>query len=223
MVDSIDFTLEGSQKRNQRYVLSRFEKDGLHFEILPAPHDEKTLKTLKIISDKWLGARKEIGFSLGFFQEDYLQACDIAVVKNPENQIIAFANLLRDESDMKITIDLMRHDEDLSPNSTMDFMFIKLFLYAKEAGCRYFSLGMAPLSNVGIKPSSPIVEKLVHLIYRYGNRFYSFSGLRNYKEKYATKWVPHYISYSPHGWLVYNVIALLLVSNRTIENNDASF
>ncbi|MGZ7236593.1 phosphatidylglycerol lysyltransferase domain-containing protein, partial [Streptococcus pyogenes] len=78
-------------------------------------------------------------------------------------------------------------------------------LYAQKEGYHFFSLGMAPLSNVGLKPTAPILERFVHLVYKYGNKFYSFSGLRRYKAKYASKWLPHYISYSPHSWLIYDI------------------
>ncbi|MGZ7142688.1 phosphatidylglycerol lysyltransferase domain-containing protein, partial [Streptococcus pyogenes] len=68
-----------------------------------------------------------------------------------------------------------------------------------------------------LKPTAPILERFVHLVYKYGNKFYSFSGLRRYKAKYASKWLPHYISYSPHSWLIYNIIALLIVSKRPVD------
>lgn len=217
LVAAQKFSLQGHRMKNQRYVLSRFEKDGLSFQVLKAPHKEETLAKLKEISDKWLGSRKEMGYSLGFFQRDYLQACDLAIVTNSDGRIIAFANLLRDELGQKLGIDLMRFDKNSSPNATMDFMFIKLFLYAQKEGYHFFSLGMAPLSNVGLKPTAPILERFVHLVYKYGNKFYSFSGLRRYKAKYASKWLPHYISYFPHSWLIYDIIALLIVSKRPVD------
>jgi phosphatidylglycerol lysyltransferase len=36
------------------------------------------------------------------------------------------------------------------------------------------------------------------LIYRHGDAFYSFEGLRAYKEKFAPVWEPRYIA-APHG------------------------
>lgn len=218
LVNAQNFSLEGHRMKNQRYVLSRFQKDGLEFQVLKGPHDEKTLSRLKEISDMWLEGRKEMGYSLGFFQKDYIQASDVAIVRNGEGNIVAFANLIPDTKEKKIGIDLMRFDKILAPNSTMDYIFLKLILYAQEESYDFFSLGVAPLSNVGIKSTAPIVERFVRVIYKYGNSFYSFTGLRRYKEKYANKWQPHYISYSPQGWLLYAVFALLMATQRPVED-----
>ena len=40
------------------------------------------ISEIKLISDIWLEKRKEKGFSLGFFNEDYIQSSPIAIFKN---------------------------------------------------------------------------------------------------------------------------------------------
>lgn len=102
------------------------------------------------------------------------------------------------------TIDLMRHHPQEAPSGSMDFLFIHLFQWSQAQG-------MAPLANVGIFKKSFLQERIAHLVYRFGSRFYSFEGLRKYKAKYASKWVPSYLLYHRENWILYVMIALLIV------------
>lgn len=78
----------------------------------------------------------------------------------------------------------------------------------------YFNLGMAPFSEVGSSRDSFIEERLAYFLYQYGNRFYSFKGLRTYKEKYANHWKPRYTAYPKHSSLIFVMIQLLTLINR---------
>ena len=51
-------------------------------------------------------------------------------------------------------------------------------------------MGMAPLANVGTEEDSFIEEKVANLVYVFAQRFYSFSGLQRYKEKFSPIWSP---------------------------------
>lgn len=169
-----EFSLEGKRNKSFRNVMNKFDKANIKFHILSPPHSKEVMKELKDLSDKWLDGRKEIGFSLGFFAQDYLQKSDLAVVRDENGDLIAFANIIPNENCQMLTIDLMRFDQEKSPNGAMDFLFINLFLYCKDIGKEYFDLGMAPLYNVGVNENSFLEEKLAFLVYKFGDRFYSF-------------------------------------------------
>lgn len=205
-----NFNLEGRKHKSNRNVMSRFAKNEVEFEIIKPPHSQETLNELKKVSDIWLGGRKEKGFSLGYFRKDYLEICEIAVAK-VEGQIIAFANIMPNSEKTWATVDLMRYDREKSPNGVMDFLFLNLFIYESQNGRKYFAMGMSPLSNVGINANSFTEEKLAYLIYKFGYRFYSFEGLRAYKEKFFPIWTPVYLSYSKKTWLFYNVITIFIL------------
>ena len=79
------------------------------------------------------------------------------------------------------------------------------------------TLGMAPLSMVGTMKTSYISEKIAHMVYKYAGRIYSFKGLRAYKDKYASNWIPRYTSNAPGNWLLYSMLALVLVGRRPVE------
>ncbi len=185
--------------------------------MLKPPYSSEFLSRLKTISDGWLDGRKEKGFSLGFFDFDYLQDCDIAIVRDQEQNIIAFSNIMPESKNTWATIDLMRFDHEKAQNGTMDYLFIKLLEYTKMMGKEYFDLGMAPLANVGVNSNSFVQEKLAFLVYKFGHHFYSFEGLKHYKDKFVTEWIPMYTSYSKNSWLIYTMIALLFVEQLAIK------
>ena len=215
-VDLQNFTLSGKKMKGQRALNNKINKEGFTFDVLQPPYNAETFAKLRDISDRWLDGRKEKGFSLGFFSEDYLSTVPIAVVKNQQQEIVAFASFMPTYQTGCGSIDLMRHDPEKAPNGTMDFLFINLFDYFKNQGFEQFDLGMAPLANVGTFRSSFIQERIAYLIYNFGSHFYSFEGLREYKSKYAAYWSPRYILYSRDSWIGYVMIALLIVDNRTI-------
>lgn len=221
LVKLADFTLAGKRQRSQRALMHKFGREGYTFDVVEPPFNQDLLKELKHVSDSWLGKQVEKGFSLGFFDEYYLQQAPIAIVKNQDQQIVAFATLMPTGGKQILTIDLMRHDRDLAPSGIMDMIFVNLFLYGQKVGYEYFDLGMAPLSNVGESQFSFIEEKAAHFIYEYGYRLYGFQGLRNYKEKYADIWLSRYTVYRKKSSLVGSMLALVSVVNQR-SNPDHS-
>lgn len=210
------FTLSGKKMKSERAVMNRFSKENYQFEVLSPPFSSELIQELQQVSDEWLGSRKEKGFSLGFFSESYLQRGKIAVAKNQEDQIVAFANIMPTYAKEEGTIDLMRYSKN-APSGVMDYLFISLFSYMNDEGFAYFNLGMAPLSNVGTSKKSFLQERIAYLVYEFGSRFYSFQGLRDYKEKYAAKWVPRYTLYSRDSFIAYVMVALLIIDNAPVE------
>jgi phosphatidylglycerol lysyltransferase len=181
-----------------RQRLRKLESEGCRFEILTSEGVTEALPELRAISDAWLGEKKtrEKGFSLGYFAEEYLSRFPIAVVRR-EGAIIAFSNMWPSGTKDELSVDLMRHAPD-PPNGVMDYMFIQLIVWGKEQGYRWFNLGMAPLSGLENRHLGPLWLRVGALTYRFGENFYNFQGLRQYKEKFDPTWEPTYLA-SPGG------------------------
>lgn len=214
LVDLEAFSLAGRKKSTERNILNRFTKDGYQFKIVNPPYFDEFLDDLERISNSWLDGRDEKGFSLGFFDKTYIGKSDIALVLDKEGEITAFANIMPDKNQDVLSIDLMRYDLTKNVNSMMDYLFLNLYIYGKDNGYKYFNLGMAPLANVGINKSAYLSERMAYIVYKHANSIYSFKGLRNYKQKYATIWNPKYIVYAKGNWLLYSLIALGLIDKR---------
>ena len=92
----------------------------------------------------------------------------------------------------------------------MDYLFIRLMLYGRDAGYRWFNLGMAPLSGLPQHELAPLWNRLGGFLFRHGEHFYNFQGLRRYKEKYGPEWRPRYLA-SPGGLALPRVLCDLSV------------
>lgn len=213
-----DFTLAGKRQRSQRALMHKFNREGYEFSIVNPPFDDKLFREMKAVSDDWLGNEIEKGFSLGFFSREYINTAPVALVRDKDGKLVAFATLMPTGGNEILTIDLMRHSHE-APSGIMDKIFVSLFLWGQEQGYTYFDLGMAPLSNVGESPFSFTEEKVAHFIYEYGFHLYGFQGLRHYKDKYASKWLSRYIVYRKKVSLIATMIAVISVVNQRIDQD----
>ncbi len=192
------FSLEGGRRKGMRYTVRKMEERGGAFRVLPPDEVPSVLPRLRAISDDWLEgkATREKGFSLGFFQPEYLQATNVAVVE-VDSEIVAFANVLQGADRHELSVDLMRYAAG-APPSTMEFLFVQLLLWGQKTGFEWFSLGMAPLAGLEDRHLAPLWARLGAALFHHGEQFYNFEGLREYKEKFGPVWEPRYIA-SPGG------------------------
>ena len=193
-VDLTGFDLASSSRAGLRHAVSRSRRDGAEFAVVPASEVPGIMPELKRVSDQWLATKgvHEKGFSLGFFDPAYLANFDCAVVR-VEGRIVAFANLWRGADHQELSVDLMRFGND-APRGVMDFLFTEAMLWGREQRFRWFSLGMAPLAGLERHSLAPAWDRLGNLVYRFGEHFYNFEGLRHYKEKFGPEWSPRYLA-----------------------------
>jgi phosphatidylglycerol lysyltransferase len=203
-----DFSLAGSRHKGLRYIHNRLGKEGYQFEILLPEAVPANLPELKTVSDAWLASKKtgEKGFSLGFFQEPYLLNFPIGVVRH-HGRIYGFANIWPGGNKYELSIDLMRHRPD-APNGIMDFIFCEIMEWGKNQGYQLFSLGMVPLAGLEPERVSSLWSNLGTFVYRHGEHFYNFKGLRSYKDKFNPTWQPRYLV-APGGFQLPMIFANL--------------
>ncbi|WP_045523986.1 bifunctional lysylphosphatidylglycerol flippase/synthetase MprF [Neobacillus niacini] len=194
-VELEEFSLTSTRMKELRALQNKFSKENYQFEVIEPPFSTTLFDELRVISDEWLLGRREQGFSLGYFDTDYLNKAPIAVVKNSEGQILGFTSIMPVYDDhTTISVDLMRFRKN-SPKGTMDYLLLQLVDWAKVAGYSRFNMGMAPLANVGLSKFSFLSEKIAAQIFLHGNQLYQFQGLRRFKEKYTNKWESKYLGY----------------------------
>jgi len=189
-----DFSLEGNSRKALRRDHRRLEREGLTFDVVPASNVPSLLPELKEISDAWLEHKhtREKGFSLGFFNDDYLKRFPAAILRQ-NGRIVAFANVWPGAGREELSLDLMRYRPS-APVGVMEYLFIKLMFWGKEQGYRQFDLGSAPLAGVEGGSAAPLWNRLGTFVYRHGEHFYNFRGLRSYKDKFAPVWEPRYFA-----------------------------
>jgi len=190
------FTLEGSDRKDLRYEHRRGAKDGCRFEIIEPSEVPAKLDLLAAISSDWLVRKsaREKRFSLGCFDRRYLSLLPAALVWR-DNEIVAFANCWLGADKYEMAIDLMRFSHT-APQHVMDFLFVELMQWGAAQGYAWFDLGMAPLSGLESHRLAPAWNRLGTLVYRHGEHFYNFRGLRSFKQKFAPIWEPKYLASS---------------------------
>ena len=196
IVDLGCFTLDGSQNKTLRNSYNKMVRLGYHHDVIQPPYSARMLRELKFVSDDWLTAHRatELRFSLGWFDQAYLNTCPILLVRDREGFIAGFANLVTEFQANEIAIDLMRYLQHVE-SGLMDFLFVSLFQWAREQGFSAFNLGLSALSGVGEQSDDPIVERALNFIYQNVDRFYNFRGLHSFKEKFHPTWSERFLVY----------------------------
>lgn len=219
----IDLSKFQSQKKvmqNTKKVNEVLQKAGYTCEIMQPPYSAEIMSQLRSISNEWLDNRKEKGFSLGYFDEDYLQFTPLAVLKNSDFEIVAFANLIPlYDKEGTVKIDLIRSKKDNMPDQALDYLFLNVFSASIEKGFKQLNVGMTPLSRVGISKFAGISEKIATQIMVDGQDYYNFQGVRNFKEKFANNWQPKYLAYRKKSSLPFTMLQIMML----IGDNKYSF
>ncbi len=197
IVDLQTFSLEGKEAKTLRGAFNRLTRLGYQAALHPPPLPDDLLAELRAVSDEWLTTvhGREKGFSLGWFDDDYIRSGPVMAVHGPDGRISAFANIIPEYQRRESTIDLMRRRHAVE-SGTMDFLFIALLRWAQEEGYATFNLGLSPLAGVGAEAGDPAIERTLHYFYEHVNQFYGFKGLHDFKEKFRPQWSPRYVAYS---------------------------
>jgi phosphatidylglycerol lysyltransferase len=199
------FSLDGGSRKALRRTRKDAMKAGASFEVIPPEETHNFLPGLKEISDEWLAAKrtKEKGFSLGRFDERYLQSFPVALIRVGD-AVVAFANVWLGADHAELSVDLMRYTS-VAPPGVMEYLLIELMLWGRENGYQRFNLGMSPLSGIENRSLAPLWNRIGALLFSRGEPFYNFQGLRLYKEKFDPVWEPRYLA-SPGGLVLPRIL-----------------
>jgi phosphatidylglycerol lysyltransferase len=204
------YTLSGHHNKGLRSAVNRVERLGYTVRQYPPPIPRKLVEELRAISDEWLsdvqGTEKR--FSVGWFDTEYISQSHVSVLYTPDDQPVAFANLLPEYQAKEVAVDLMRY-RHTGEHGLMEFLFNAMFEWAREAGYSTFNLGLSALSGIGQDPQDPMIERTLHYIYEHVNQFYNFKGLHEFKDKFNPYWSPRYLIYPGLAALPMLTIALI--------------
>ncbi|WP_348651039.1 GNAT family N-acetyltransferase [Micromonospora sp. WMMD812] len=179
------FSLAGPARGKLRRNWHRLaRREDLTFRVAPGAD---LVGDLRPVSDAWLAGRPDMGFSLGGFVPGYLAELPVAVVRRGD-RVVAFAALLATPD--RWGVDLMRYRPD-APRSVMEHLLVEVVLAARDRGLRSVELGLAPLA--GLTGTDPLC-RLGRAVYAYGERWYGFRGLRQFKAKFDPVWSPRYLA-----------------------------
>jgi len=194
VVDIAHFCSVTAENRFFRYIRHRFEREGYMFIRYLPPHPEKLLDEAKEVSDEWLtlAGRREHGFAMGRFDRAYLSEMPLDVIRDPSGSLIAFVNEIPDYRQGEAELDLMRHRAK-APNSATEYLLARVIFDLNARGYTRLSLGLVPFAGVGNRAGSSLEEKIMHLLFERGNRFFSFKGLHRFKNRFEPVWEERFL------------------------------
>jgi len=202
IIDIRKFLNQTAKEKWWRWQINRGQKSGyIYMQSLP-PHPRAFMRQLKGVSNKWLsrGGRRERGFALGYFNEDYLQKCPIHYLVNEKNKIVAFTNEVpRFHKSKTMTIDLLRYRPEA--NNSMPYLLYKML--ESKSGCELFDLGFVPFARA----KGPLLA----IAKTFSAGRFSARGLEQFKNKFDPDWQPNYLAYE--GDLADLVIIALNIEN----------
>lgn len=193
VIDVESFTLEGSHWKSIRSTLARLERSGHRVEELAHPIGQATIAELAEVSDAWRadGGHRERTFTLGQFSAAYLEATRVIVVRDSDDRIAAFINIVPAYQGSTGTFDMMRRRPDAA-NGVMDLLFVTMITTFRTDGLKGMNLGMAPLALV---PDDDITDRALLQLRSHGEHWFNFEGLYRYKDKWRPRWEPRYLAY----------------------------
>jgi phosphatidylglycerol lysyltransferase len=139
----------------------------------------------------------ERGFAMGYFSEEYLQQCNIMVVRDAAGTIQAFLNQVPADFDsQEATYDLLRH-VNTSVSNINDYLLMQFIGYLEKEHYSKLNLGLCPLAGLdeADETQKSFLDNVLRFAYANGDRIYSFSGLYRFKSKYEPEWSDRYIAY----------------------------
>ena len=196
-VSAADFTLDGARRRRLRRSQKQARESGVIVAIVPAGGSESIMGDLELVSADWLRQQRgrEKGFSLGAFRPDYVNRFPM-VVARAGGSVVAFATVWSSETKRQLEVDLMRSGAG-APPGTMHALLADLIEWAGAQGYESVSLGMSPLAGVSPLGEGGRLQWLRRSLTRFSGRFYSFEGLREFKQSFDPEWEPRYLASSP--------------------------
>ena len=194
IVDVTRFTMEGRDKKSLRNGLNSLQKKGYKTRFYQPSQSKEIMAELKEVSDQWLDTynKKEMIFAQGMFDEKLIKDQDIIAIRDEQDKLVAFMNIIPDFAPGECTYDLIRKTAD-APGGCMDALIIELINYAKSKNLSFLNLGLVPMS--GISQPDNTAEMVVKYAFEKIRRFRHYQGLREFKEKYASSWVNKYLVY----------------------------
>ncbi|NLD72024.1 MAG: DUF2156 domain-containing protein [Chloroflexi bacterium] len=195
-VDLQDLSSGRSEDAALQASMRRLAERGHTLWVYPPPLTDDVMDQLQIISSEWLDVRRraETRFSVGWFDDAYIRTCPVMVVRDADEQITAFANVVLSSGAGPATLDVLRQRWDAAPG-TVEYLLVAAFRWAMLQGSTRFSFGLLhPVSSAG-SADSPHTEAALRRLSGHLRRLHDYQGLRHLFLRFAPDTSPRYLAY----------------------------
>lgn len=185
-------------------------KEPAHSYLLSENEIREFLPQLEAISKAYEAEKRSLHYATAHYQKAFVQSSQV-VVYEKEQRIIGYCTLSLPNENQHISLMYAHFLPEVTESEQKDFMN-ELLLLAARCGWK-LSFGMSPLVNVGISRHSFIEERLIRILYTYGEKTTDLEQEYQLLSPYVTTWYPVYLSY-PHKqnffFILLQIASLLL-------------
>ena len=195
LVDLKQQNPEMDEQSPLHFPWQRDREHGYSFRVVEGDQLESLLPDLERVDEAWTADRSNttLKFSISFFNHEVIKRTPVAIVER-KNKVVGFMTLWRGVDYDEFAVGMIRYLPD-STASILDFMFVEALKWGRSCKYRFLSLGQAPLANWHSDDHIQMRSQLMSLAFRFGRHFYSYQGLRNYKDRFNPVWWPVYVAW----------------------------
>ena len=177
-----EFSLDGRAIRKVRQSVSRLQKAGYTYAVVPA--DEADRVAIEEVSSLWRGENQERGFSMAM-DDLHAEGTLLAIATDPDGQIGGFLHLAPSPAHNGWSLSTMRRRPD-TPNGLMEFLIVETALWAKQQDVSELSLNFCALTDVRD-------HRLLGPVLRALDNVFQLERLHSFSRKFHPVWRKRYL------------------------------
>ncbi|MFA6958948.1 MAG: bifunctional lysylphosphatidylglycerol flippase/synthetase MprF [Thermoanaerobaculia bacterium] len=176
--------------REQRgAALEEIAAAGLSFEVLPSDRVMSVADELRSVCVEWEKARgtADANAAVDSFDARRLERGPVALLRDADERIVAFASLWRSGENHEVSIDAIRLVPS-APPATLQALVVLVAAWARDGKYEWLSLGMAPERAIDPARRSPAWNRAAGVLYRHGVHFHDLVRLREFMDSFEPVW-----------------------------------
>ncbi len=175
----------------------KFEKDGYSFELVDREKFAEYKKYIGFIDYQW---EKDFNNVKNKMFDVSQNAADKFVIIKKDNFVSAYAYLLTADNKYEAFVSNIRYTSDYDENM-LKYILFKAVCYAKDAGFKWFNLGLTPAVNE-IVIDEEFTKKAKFFVFAEHFK-YDMAALREFKSKFSPVWKKKYIAFYSGSRMIY--------------------
>jgi lysyl-tRNA synthetase, class II len=188
------FSLEGRAIRKVRQSVRRLARAGYRLRVVSASEvDDELRAALEHVSERWLGASRERGFSMAM--DDPFDEPDTRfAIAEDDAGVGGFLHLVPSSRGRGYSLSAMRRLPE-TQNGLMEFLVAETIGWAREHGIDELSLNFCVFSDLIGAGTAGRGRALLRRALHVADRFFQLERLLVFNRKFQPEWRPRYLCF----------------------------
>jgi lysyl-tRNA synthetase, class II len=204
------FSLEGRAIRKVRQSVTRLERAGYGFRVVPACDVDTPLREeLERVSAVWRGANVERGFSMAM-DDQFREPETFFAIAERGGTVGGFLHLV--PSGRGFSLGAMRRSRE-TPNGLMEYLIVQLLGWARDRDAEEISLNFCVFADLLAETPRNRLAAVARGFLRVGDRLFQLERLLVFSRKFTPEWRPRYLCVERRADLLLVGLAYLRVES----------